>query len=104
VENIYDTFIPGNKKSPGKLLDMCRSLHAEEMCLLRVNTEVNKDMVLYVTTQPCPLCANKIVIKEVKEVVFTETYDLEESSKILKGCKLRRFEGVKSSAFFKLYS
>jgi deoxycytidylate deaminase len=107
-ENIFDYYIPGGKKSPGKLMDMCRSLHAEEMSLLKLKRNSfneQNNLVLYVTTQPCNLCANKIVTSGIKKVVFSEPYSMKESQEILDngGVKTKRFQGVKSSAFFKLY-
>ena len=58
----FKEHLPGEKKTPGKLLDMCRALHAEENALLNLvnnNSSKNEDLTLYVTTQPCNLCANK---------------------------------------------
>jgi deoxycytidylate deaminase/dephospho-CoA kinase len=106
--HIFDTYLPGGKDSPGKLLDMCRALHAEEMALLRlakIGGGSNENRILYTTTQPCNLCANKIVASGIKNVVYAEPYSMKESEEILiKGNVNRiRFQGVKSSAYFKLY-
>lgn len=105
---LFKEFLPGEKRTPGKLLDMCRALHAEENALLNLvnyNNSKNDDLELYVTTQPCNLCANKIVSTGIKKVIFEEPYLMKESSDILTAGKVivERFEGVKSSAFFKLY-
>ncbi|HEY9161353.1 MAG TPA: deaminase [Desulfomonilia bacterium] len=106
--DIFKEFLPGSKETPGKLLDMCRALHAEEnalLTLLNTNRRVIGDLVLYVTTQPCNLCANKIVSAGIKRVCFAEPYLMKESADILKKGKvdLKRFQGVKSSAYFKFY-
>lgn len=108
-KKVFEEFLPGSKQTPGKLLDMCRSLHAEEMAILRLSkTTGNRsgDLVLFATTQPCNLCANKIVSAGIKKVVFSEPYTMKEAAEILKkgGVTLERFEGVKSSAYFKLYA
>jgi deoxycytidylate deaminase len=105
---VFDHFIPGGKRSPGKLLDMCRALHAEEIALLKLamSGDANRNnLVLYVTTQPCNLCSNKIVSSKVRKVVFDEPYSMKESREILTNSKveLRRFQGIKSSAYFRLY-
>ncbi|MCP4162270.1 MAG: hypothetical protein GY760_19545 [Deltaproteobacteria bacterium] len=105
---IFKEFLPGEKNTPGKLLDMCRALHAEENALLNLinNKNINNDdFVLFVTTQPCNLCANKIVSTGIKKVIFEEPYSMKESVEILEagGVTIERFQGVKSSAFFKLY-
>lgn len=106
--NIFDFYVPGSKESPGKLLDMCRALHAEEVALLKLVTKYGKtgeNLVLYVTTQPCNLCSNKIVLAGIKKVVYAEPYSMKEAEEILRSGKVNavRFEGVKSSAYFKLY-
>jgi len=62
-------------------------------------------VILYVTTQPCNLCSNKIVSAGIKKVIYAEPYSMKESAEILEngGVQTERFEGVKSSAYFKLY-
>ncbi len=106
--NIFKEYLPGAKMAPGKLLDICRALHAEENALLAlVNMSGNtaSTFTLYTTTQPCNLCANKIVASGIKKIVFSEPYISKSSEEILSkgGVQTKRFEGVKSSAFFKLY-
>jgi len=107
-KQVFKEFLPGEKETPGKLLDMCRALHAEETAILNLTRNGNvpsDNMTLYVTTQPCNLCANKIVSAGIKNVVFDEPYPMEESIEILKAgnVKTHKFEGVKSSAYFRLY-
>ena len=106
--NVFDFYIPGSKEAPGKLLDMCRALHAEEITLLKLAKNYGKtsdNMVLYVTTQPCNLCSNKVVLAGIKKVVYAEPYSIKEAEEILRSGKVEaiRFEGVKSSAYFRLY-
>ena len=105
---MYERFTPGGKQSVGKLLDVCRALHAEENAIVNVAKIGNVSLsgkTLYSTTFPCKLCANKIVQAGIKEVVYSESYTMPEAIQILnhKKIKIRKFEGVKSSAFFKLY-
>lgn len=103
---IYNEHISGAKNAPGKLLDMCRALHAEEVAILNLiqNGVVGKDLVLYTTTQPCNLCANKIVSSGIKRVVYAEPYTMKEAHAILKEqVDVVRFQGIKSNAFFKLF-
>lgn len=107
-KKIFDTYLPGSKRESGKLLDMCRALHAEETALLKLRKDsgrTNNNLVLYATTQPCNLCSNKIVLSGIKKVVYSEPYSMKESSEILKSGRIEvtQFEGVKSSAFFRLY-
>lgn len=107
-KNIFEEYIPGAKNTPGKLLDMCRALHAEEVALLNLirNSIGIKELTLYTTTQPCNLCANKIVNVGIRKVIFSEPYTMKESEEILLagGVEVKRFEGIKSDAFFRLYN
>ncbi len=106
-KNLFNEFIPGSPDSPGKLLDMCRALHAEETALLQLNKngKYHNNLILYSTTQPCNLCSNKIVSSGIHEVVFDEPYSMKEAlDTLIQGnVNPRRFEGVKSSAYFRLY-
>lgn len=107
-KKIFEIFIPGSKDSSGKLLDMCRALHAEENAILnvtKISGESLKDKILYSTTFPCNLCANKISQVGINEVIYDELYTMKEAEEILKNkdIKLKKFEGVKSAAFFRLY-
>lgn len=95
--------------SGGKLLDMCKALHAEEHALLslkKYSGESSQNLVLYTTTFPCNLCANKIVAAGIKKVVYADPYQMKEAIKILAAgkVKIEKFEGIKSSAYFKLYN
>lgn len=111
---IIEKYLPGSTQKTGKLLDMCRALHAEEISLLglegiskqRKSNGKHGKFVLYTTTYPCNLCANKIVASGIDEVVYAEPYTMEESEKILKAGNVRitKFQGIKSTAYFKLYS
>lgn len=106
-KEIFKEFIPVGSQFPGKLLDMCRALHAEEVALLNLvkNNIATNDLILYTTTQPCNLCANKIVNSGIKTVVYSEPYAIIETEEIFSkgGVITKRFEGIKSHAFFKLY-
>lgn len=105
---VFETFTIGGKKSIGKGLDACRALHAEENAIVnlaRTGKIGAKNAVLYSTTFPCTLCANKIVQSKIKKVVYGEPYTMIDAEKLLqrKKIKTERFEGVKSTAFFRLY-
>jgi cytidine deaminase len=112
--NILNEYLPGTTNKTGKLLDMCRALHGEEISLLglegiskqRKSNGKKGKFVLYTTTYPCNLCANKIVAAGIDEVVYAEPYTMEEAEKILNAGRVQitKFQGVKSTAYFKLYS
>jgi len=91
----------------GKLLDICRSIHAEQNAIMRLGKirTIQGRIVLYTTTFPCSVCANIIAESGITEVVYAEPYTMKMAKEILEKAdiKLKRFEGVKSSAFFRLY-
>ncbi len=94
--------------SGGKLMDMCRSLHAEENALMGISKNsdiVNGKLTLFTTTYPCNLCANKIVSAGIKKVVYSDPYTMEDARSILEGASVsvEKFEGIKSIAFFKIF-
>jgi dCMP deaminase len=88
--------------SPGKELDYCRSLHAEENAILTNPFLGNGGYLkIFSTTFPCMLCAKKIVNAGIKEVIFVEPYPAEMSYNTLKKneVEIEIFEGVKSLSF-----
>lgn len=107
--NIFKDYLPGGKPETGKMMDMCRSLHAEESAILnlaRVGISSSEAHTIYTTTFPCNLCANKILMVGIKQVVYAEPYVTKEALDILKkrDIKVRPFEGVKSGFYFKFFS
>jgi len=60
----------------GERHELCRGLHAEQNVLLQaalygVGT---KDSTLYITNQPCIICAKMIINAGIKEIVFLGHY------------------------------
>lgn len=79
----------------GQRHELCRAIHAEQNAIVQAaysGTSV-KDGTLYVTTQPCVLCAKMIINAGIKEVVFKGDYPDELSMKLLKeaGVKVVKF-------------
>lgn len=76
-------------------LSTCLCLHAEENALLEAGRErIREGAVLYCDTCPCLTCSVKIAQVGVKEVVYSQTYNMDEASrKVLKeaGVELRQF-------------
>lgn len=111
-KDIFREYLPGGNPNIGKMLDMCRSLHAEENAILNLCLHGvpghDKKMVLYTTTYPCNLCANKILKVGIKEVVYAEPYETKETKELFENNKdkvtVRRFEGIKSTAYFRFFS
>lgn len=91
-----------------KMLELCRSLHAEETAIIniaRFGSQVNlAEAILYTTTYPCNLCAQKIAQVGIGKIVYLEPYPQEEAKKLLlnRGIKQKPFEGVAYRGYFKL--
>ncbi len=91
-----------------KILDYCRALHAEENAILSVArigaSSTLSSSVLYTSTYPCNLCANKIAQVGIKEIVYFEPYPMAEAKKILseKGIKQSPFQGITYNGYFRL--
>jgi dCMP deaminase len=75
----------------GQRHELCRGLHAEQNVLLQaalygVST---KDSILYVTNQPCVICAKMLINAGIKEIVISDGYPDELSKNFLKEAKIR---------------
>jgi deoxycytidylate deaminase len=106
---VFSVCLPGEEGVPGKLLDMCRALHAEENAILGLSALAKSgrgELVLYTTTYPCNLCANKIIAAGIKTVYYAEAYTMKEAKELFDkiGVNVTKFEGIKSSAYFRLYA
>ncbi|MCL2300675.1 MAG: hypothetical protein FWC27_11090 [Firmicutes bacterium] len=115
-----------------KSLELCRAMHAEENAIMNMVgrtasiglpferyeieetanekplkrvKEFTQDTILFVTTFPCNLCANKIVKSGIRKVVYFEPYPVDEAKIILEEGHVPfvPFEGVTFRAFFKAY-
>jgi len=92
-----------------KNLDYCRALHAEENAIVnlaRYGSPVDLErFILYTTTYPCRMCANRIVKVGLRNVVYLEPYPDQAAASILEhaGVVTRFFEGVTFRAYVRLY-
>jgi len=79
----------------GSALSTCLCLHAEENALLEAGRErIREGAVLYCDTCPCLTCSVKIAQVGVKEVVYSQSYNMDEASRrVLReaGVELRQF-------------
>lgn len=79
-------------------LHTCLCLHAEENALLEAGRDrVGSNATLYCDTCPCLTCSVKIVQTGITEVVYSQSYSMdEESFKVLKagGVKVRQFSFI----------
>jgi len=79
------------KISSGKRHELCRGLHAEQNVLLQaalygVST---KGSILYITNQPCIICAKMIINAGIKEIVFKGDYPDRMARTFLKEAKIK---------------
>jgi deoxycytidylate deaminase len=95
---------------PGKMLDLCLALHAEEDAIIQAAKHGGtalKDCTLYTTTFPCTLCAKKIVDVGIKTVVYMEPYPMLEYYHIFQEGQSQvatnKFEGVAARSFCRLF-
>lgn len=81
--------------SGGTGLSTCLCLHAEENALLEAGRErIREGAVLYCDTCPCLTCSVKIAQVGVKEVVYSQSYNMDDASRrVLReaGVELRQF-------------
>ena len=75
----------------GERHELCRGLHAEQNVLLQaalygVST---KESILYVTNQPCVICAKMLINAGVKEIVSAGDYPDKLSGKFFKEAGIR---------------
>ncbi len=94
---------------PGKMLDLCRALHAEEDAILqaaKMGGVTLKNSMLYTTTFPCLLCAKMIADVGINEVIYVEPYPMESAKKLLdeSGVKYHQYEGVLGRGFYSLFN
>lgn len=70
----------------GQRHELCRAIHAEQNAIVQAaysGTSV-KDGTLYVTHQPCVLCAKMLINAGIKKVVFKGDYPDQLSMELLK--------------------
>lgn len=81
----------------GQRHELCRAIHAEQNAIVQAaysGTSV-KNGTLYVTHQPCVLCAKMVINAGIKKIVFRGDYPDELSMDLLKesGVRVVRFDG-----------
>lgn len=82
------------KVPSGQRHELCRALHAEQNAIIQaaVYGTPLKDSVLYLTNQPCIICAKMIINAGIKEVIIGGDYPDEMARDFLKtaGVKVRK--------------
>jgi len=75
----------------GQRHELCRGLHAEQNVLLQaalygVSTS---DSILYITNQPCIICAKMLINAGIKEIVISGDYPDKLAREFLKEAKVK---------------
>jgi dCMP deaminase len=80
-----------NDVPSGQRHELCRAIHAEQNAIIQAayNGVSLKDGTMYVTCQPCILCAKMIVNSGIMKIVFRGDYPDEMSMELLKEAGVR---------------
>jgi dCMP deaminase len=75
----------------GERHELCRGLHAEQNVILQAALHgiSTKDSILYITNQPCVICAKMLINAGIKEIVITGDYPDKLARNFLKEAKIR---------------
>jgi dCMP deaminase len=75
----------------GERHELCRGLHAEQNVLLQaaLHGTGTKESSLYITNQPCMICAKMLINAGIKEVVIADGYPDKMAKEFLKEAKIK---------------
>ena len=81
----------------GERHELCRGLHAEQNVILQAALygASTKGSTLYVTNQPCVICAKMLINAGIKEIVISDGYPDKLAKKFLKDAKIKIRRTVK---------
>lgn len=75
----------------GERHELCRALHAEQNVIIQaaLHGVGTRDSILYLTNQPCIICAKMLINAAIKEIVITGDYPDKMAMKFLKEAKIK---------------
>lgn len=75
----------------GQRHELCRAIHAEMNAIVQAaySGTCIKDATIYVTNQPCVLCAKMIINAGIKKIIFKGAYPDELAMELLKEAGVR---------------
>ncbi len=78
------------KVPSGQRHELCRGLHAEQNVILQaaLHGVSTKGSVIYITHQPCVICAKMLINAGIKEIVIAGDYPDELAQEFLRDAKL----------------
>lgn len=87
----------------GQRHELCRATHAEQNAIVQAaySGTCVKNSTLYVTTQPCVLCAKLAINAGIKKIVFKGDYPDDLSMELLQeaGVRVLKYEGPEERQF-----
>jgi dCMP deaminase len=75
----------------GQRHELCRGLHGEQNAIIQASLYgiSVKDSTIYITNQPCIICAKMLINSGISEIVIADGYPDEMSGKMLKEAKIK---------------
>lgn len=75
----------------GERHELCRALHAEQNVIIQaaLHGVGTRDSILYLTNQPCIICAKMLINTAIKEIVITGDYPDKMAMKFLKEARIK---------------
>jgi dCMP deaminase len=75
----------------GQRHELCQGLHAEQNVLLQAALygTSTRNSILYITNQPCAICAKMLINAGIKEIVISGAYPDELARKFLKEARIK---------------
>ncbi len=75
----------------GQRHELCRALHAEQNAIIQASLYgiSVKDSTLYITNQPCIICAKMLINAGIKEVMITSGYPDKMAMDFFKAAKIK---------------
>jgi len=75
----------------GQRHELCRGLHAEQNVLVQaaLHGTSTKDSIIYITNQPCIICAKMLINAGIREIVTCGEYPDKMAQEFLKAAKIR---------------
>ena len=75
----------------GQRHELCRGLHAEQNAIIQASLYgiSVKESTIYVTNQPCVICAKMLINAGIREIVMSEGYPDELAMQFLKEARIR---------------
>lgn len=75
----------------GQRHELCRGLHAEQNAIIQASLYGSsvKDSIIYVTNQPCIICAKMLINSGIKEIIIAQGYPDKMAMEFLKEAKIK---------------